>query len=563
MSSSGVNLENFPITLEDINVLYSKNFENSRHVEIKKVYELLQKRKAAIASGNSFEEVDEIISKVHHKNINVASSENFENSRHIISKFHHENIIPFYDENGPYKEYAIIGRLNAYLEEEKNRRNFTWAQRLRTCIDIAKGLSYLHSGVGDHGRVIHAYVHNDNILLNKNLEAKVCGLYGSILVRANQPRPEIYRSTPGLFSTDPVYLESKILNIKSDIYSYDILMFSILTGMKDAYRRRAIGDYKEQQLMNLVSVASEPVGIKQHSNSCFNHHSRKPTIDEKEEADTREEEERLQSPSQRSYKTARASKIPTKVEEDSESLVSYQWNNGKTCAPMAVQKGKKKKVCKEQQPAYYGKETCAYRFIYVSDSQLKDPNKSITWTQRLKISIEVAKGLRYLHSGFGEYQRVIHGNFGSRKILLYANLEAKIWGFSNSFLFPGYRRYYEPCGHVDDYYMDPVYRQSQIRNKESDVYSYGVVLFEILTGMLACETRRIGDEEPLNLVALVRRYYADHMDKLLDPRIRDEIDDRSLYTFKEIAYKCISFSGKDRPSLTKIIKRLEEALYIQ
>ncbi|GJV14659.1 hypothetical protein Tco_1359982, partial [Tanacetum coccineum] len=58
----------------------------------------------------------------------------------------------------------------------------------------------------------------------------------------------------------------------------------------------------------------------------------------------------------RSYKTARAPQIPTKVEEDSESLVSYQWNNGKTCAPMAVSKGEEEEDCKEQQSAYYGKE---------------------------------------------------------------------------------------------------------------------------------------------------------------------------------------------------------------
>nr|GEW36508.1 putative reverse transcriptase domain-containing protein [Tanacetum cinerariifolium] len=75
------------------------------------------------------------------------------------------------------------------------------------------------------------------------------------------------------------------------------------------------------------------------------------------------------------------------------------------------------------------------------DNQLKDPNKNITWAQRLKICIGVANGLGYLHSGFGEYQRVIHGDFG-------------------------------PVG--NKYYMDPVYRQSQICNKESDVYSYGV-----------------------------------------------------------------------------------------
>ncbi|GKC99209.1 hypothetical protein Tco_1169484 [Tanacetum coccineum] len=57
----------------------------------------------------------------------------------------------------------------------------------------------------------------------------------------------------------------------------------------------------------------------------------------------------------RSYKTARASQIPTNVEEDSESLVSYQKNNSKTCAPMAVSEREEEEDCKEQQSAYYGR----------------------------------------------------------------------------------------------------------------------------------------------------------------------------------------------------------------
>ncbi|GKE48528.1 hypothetical protein Tco_1479786, partial [Tanacetum coccineum] len=70
------------------------------------------------------------------------------------------------------------------------------------------------------------------------------------------------------------------------------------------------------------------------------------------------------------YKTARAPEVPINVEEDSESLVSYQWNIGKTCAPIAVQKGKEKlehfgikleeeTFCKEQQSAYYVDTVCA------------------------------------------------------------------------------------------------------------------------------------------------------------------------------------------------------------
>nr|GEY15133.1 ARID DNA-binding domain-containing protein [Tanacetum cinerariifolium] len=66
-------------------------------------------------------------------------------------------------------------------------------------------------------------------------------------------------------------------------------------------------------------------------------------------------------------KTARAPWVFTKVEEDSESLMSYQWNIGKTCAPVDVQKGNEKQEhfgikledeedCKNQQSTYYAKE---------------------------------------------------------------------------------------------------------------------------------------------------------------------------------------------------------------
>nr|GFA35955.1 ARID DNA-binding domain-containing protein [Tanacetum cinerariifolium] len=86
------------------------------------------------------------------------------------------------------------------------------------------------------------------------------------------------------------------------------------------------------------------------------------------------------------YKTARAPEVPTKAEKDS-SLESYQWNIGKTCAPLDVQRGKEKlehfgikleeeEVYKEQQHAYCGKDqiTCyrCHNFRYYAH---ECPNK--------------------------------------------------------------------------------------------------------------------------------------------------------------------------------------------
>ncbi|GJV59631.1 ARID DNA-binding domain-containing protein [Tanacetum coccineum] len=90
------------------------------------------------------------------------------------------------------------------------------------------------------------------------------------------------------------------------------------------------------------------------------------------------------------YKTARAPEDPTKVEEDTESLESYQWNSGKTGAPIAEEKEKKKlehfgikleeeEDCKEQQSAYYGKDqsqVICYRCQSSGHYAFECPNKN-------------------------------------------------------------------------------------------------------------------------------------------------------------------------------------------
>ncbi|CAI9290749.1 unnamed protein product [Lactuca saligna] len=108
-------------------------------------------------------------------------------------------------------------------------------------------------------------------------------------------------------------------------------------------------------------------------------------------------------------------------------------------------------------------------------------NKDLTWPQRLMISIGAACGLAFLHSDVGTQQKVFHRDVKSSNILLDDNWNAKISDFGLSKFAPTNNNisilYTNPVGTVG--YCDPLYLETGFLTKESDIYSFGVVLFEL------------------------------------------------------------------------------------
>ncbi|CAI9271350.1 unnamed protein product [Lactuca saligna] len=206
------------------------------------------------------------------------------------------------------------------------------------------------------------------------------------------------------------------------------------------------------------------------------------------------------------------------------------------------------------------------------DYHLNDPDKRsrLTWEQRLKICLGTARGVNYLHSGLGKHCRVIHTDFKSANVLLDENMEAKICDFGLSRFCPRNQQdtlvRTRPCG--TRCYIDPVYNERGRLSKECDIYSFGVVMFEVSSGMMAYKLRPLKDTNELFLIDIVRSYYDDHglvdgLDRLKDPTIKDQIDMRSFHKFNEIAHECINMDRKKRPTMDKIIKAIEEALDFQ
>ncbi|XP_023745726.1 probable serine/threonine-protein kinase PBL28 [Lactuca sativa] len=203
--------------------------------------------------------------------------------------------------------------------------------------------------------------------------------------------------------------------------------------------------------------------------------------------------------------------------------------------------------------------------------QDRDRRSRLTWGQRLKICLGAARGIKYLHSGVGEYRRVIHRDMKSANILLDDNLEATICDFGLSRLAP--RNLPDTYVHTraagTRFYIDPLYHERGRLTKESDIYSFGVVMFEMSSGMMAYHVRRFEDTETQSMINIVRSYYDDEhqhvdgLDKLIDPTIKDQIDMRSFHKFNEIAHECINLDIKKRPTMDRIIEGVEEALNIQ
>ncbi|MFS7919833.1 putative protein kinase RLK-Pelle-RLCK-VIIa-2 family [Helianthus anomalus] len=208
----------------------------------------------------------------------------------------------------------------------------------------------------------------------------------------------------------------------------------------------------------------------------------------------------------------------------------------------------------------------------------KNKMANVTWAQRIQICLGVARGLNYLHANLEGKRMILHRDVKSANILLDEKWNAKVADFGLS--------KFNPAGHTlmsafatkhivgTEVYTDPEYMSTGIYGKASDIYSFGVVLFEILSGRMAYDSiYKVGNNKGLAIVAR-QRYVKGTIKELIDPNLMEEDNEhiftihkgpnqKSLDTFTKIAYECLSETQNKRPKMEAIIKQLEAALYYQ
>ncbi|KAK1411067.1 hypothetical protein QVD17_37611 [Tagetes erecta] len=190
---------------------------------------------------------------------------------------------------------------------------------------------------------------------------------------------------------------------------------------------------------------------------------------------------------------------------------------------------------------------------------------SFTWTQRLKICLDIANGLNFLHGGDkGRRDVVIHRDIKSSNILLTEDWKAKICGFEHAVTYPRNKKIKYVVDNVESSpgYNDPMFQETYFLTKESDIYSFGVILFEILCGILALP-KDFRDRSQLLDVLIKEHLPEPPFDDMVFDGIKEQICTHSLNTFGMIAFECLSYKREKRPTAAYVVAQLQKALELQ
>ncbi|PUZ65105.1 hypothetical protein GQ55_3G196700 [Panicum hallii var. hallii] len=212
-------------------------------------------------------------------------------------------------------------------------------------------------------------------------------------------------------------------------------------------------------------------------------------------------------------------------------------------------------------------EYMALVYEYMSEGTLQEHIQGngrngghLSWARRLRIALESAQGLEYLHKGCNP--PLIHRDVKGANILLNSKLEAKIADFG---LTKAFNR--EDGTQVSTNslvgtrgYVDPEYHATGKPTTKSDVYSFGVVLLQLVTGRPAV----LRDPEPASVIQWARQRLArGNIEGVADPRMRGDHDVNSVWKAADVALKCTAQASAHRPTMTKVVAQLQECLELE
>ncbi|KAH7682446.1 Non-specific serine/threonine protein kinase protein [Dioscorea alata] len=181
---------------------------------------------------------------------------------------------------------------------------------------------------------------------------------------------------------------------------------------------------------------------------------------------------------------------------------------------------------------------------------------TMEWSTRSKIALGSAKGLAYLHEDCNP--KIIHRDIKAANILLDFKFEAKVADFGLAKFASDNNTHVSTRVMGTFGYLAPEYAASGKLSDKSDVFSFGVMLLELITGRRPVDSHAFDDSlvdwaRPLLTHALEEGNY----DPLVDPRLEENYNPNEMARMVACAAACVRHSAKRRPRMSQVVRALE------
>lgn len=198
-------------------------------------------------------------------------------------------------------------------------------------------------------------------------------------------------------------------------------------------------------------------------------------------------------------------------------------------------------------------------------------NNRLDWTKRFNIALGIAKGLAYIHEECLEW--ILHCDVKPQNILLDSNYQPKVADFGLSKLRNRNDAKYSSFSRIRGTrgYMAPEWVFNLPITSKVDVFSYGVVILEMVTGKsvtkgIVTDTTdngvEIKKERHLGLVAWLREKQnneiASWVNEILDPTIEGGYEENRMEGLVRVALRCVEEEKDKRPTMSQVIEMLQK-----
>ncbi|CAI0541223.1 unnamed protein product [Linum tenue] len=189
------------------------------------------------------------------------------------------------------------------------------------------------------------------------------------------------------------------------------------------------------------------------------------------------------------------------------------------------------------------------------------PGPVLDWMQRVRIAVDAARGLEYLHEKI--QPAIIHRDIRSSNVLLFEDFKAKIADFNLSNQAPDMAARLHSTRVLGTFgYHAPEYAMTGQLTQKSDVYSFGVVLLELLTGRKPVDHTMPRGQQSLVTWA-TPRLSEDKVKQCVDPKLKGEYPPKGVAKLAAVAALCVQYEAEFRPNMSIVVKALQPLLKSQ